>query len=226
VRAPGNLLAPAAAALSPHSLSSLSSLPASLSRATPKPDGRATRCPRALVAEPRHRASPALLARAIRRRERTKPREPRRPLRTLPRARKHYAAPTEAEPSQRPTPYYCLRAVTSSCYGAFNPSVSPPPFLTPLMPRRNCNAIDGHEGQPAPIEALSGSDPSSSLPLSIKGSRDPLLSPAYPSSFHLSSSPVHCSTLPFVAVRRRSPWSSPECAVRRRSSPEPRIRRP
>jgi hypothetical protein len=72
---------------------------------------------------------------------------------------------------------------------------------------------------------LSLADSSSSLPLSIKGSRDSLLSPAYPSSLHLSSSPVHCSTPSFVAVRRRSPWSSPECAVRRRSSPEPRIRR-
>jgi hypothetical protein len=53
-----------------------------------------------------------------------------------------------------------------------------------------------------------------SLLLPIKGSRASLPSPAYPSSPHLSSSPVHCSTPSFVAVRRRS---SPEPAVRRRS---------
>jgi hypothetical protein len=43
----------------------------------------------------------------------------------------------------------------------------------------------------------------------------------------LSSTP-RSSLVPlsFVAVRRRSPWSSPECAVRRRSSLEPCIRRP
>jgi hypothetical protein len=62
--------------------------------------------------------------------------------------------------------------------------------------------------------SLPGRPSLSSPSLYKRDNRASLPSPAYPSSPRLSSSPVHCSTPSFVAVRR---WSSPEPAVRRRS---------
>jgi hypothetical protein len=52
--------------------------------------------------------------------------------------------------------------------------------------------------------SLPGRPSLSSPSLYKRDNRASLPSPAYPSSPHLSSSPVHCSTLSFVAVRRRS----------------------
>jgi hypothetical protein len=90
----------------------------------------------------------------------------------------------------------------------FLPSVSPSsPLLSPSLFSGNV-ASDGHEGQQRPIEALSGSDLSSPLPLSIKSSR--ALSHSFLLELASSSSAPRSSLVPlpsFVAVRRRS---SPE----------------
>jgi hypothetical protein len=74
-----------------------------------------------------------------------------------------------------------------------------------------------------PVVPLSPGRPFIYLPLSIKGSRASLSHPPNPSSSHLSSSPVHCSTPSLVAVRRRSsPLVAGVRGVRRSvpSSPE------
>jgi hypothetical protein len=97
---------------------------------------------------------------------------------------------TEAQPSTA-RPFLALWSLILS--------VSPLPFTLPVK-----NAIEASmKTRRRPIEAPWQTFP---LPPALyKRQQSHLLSPAYPSSLHPSSSPVHCSTPEFTepAVRRR-----------------------